>query len=181
MKRQRLMSSRTLTSQFATALWVALLGAAYVSAGGSTTRSDGLIEWKTGQTLTAADLNGNFAAVDARLRALESSWAKVTGWERVDSSLRVGGTPATNAVVNAWQRRIGDTAEIRIEALTTTSPMNGANILSGNITWTLPKGISMDMTKGGRGIVGVVNISSSVTENYLCHALIVSEGTEIYG
>jgi hypothetical protein len=53
--------------------YVALVGAALLGAGAAVSAASALHVWNTGDTLNAADLNGNFTALDQRIAALEAN------------------------------------------------------------------------------------------------------------
>ena len=53
--------------------YVALVAAALFGAGAAVSAANALHTWNTGDTLNAADLNGNFSALDQRIAALEAN------------------------------------------------------------------------------------------------------------
>lgn len=114
--------------------------------------------WKEGDTLKAADLNGNFADLDTRVTALETKPAAVTvtGWVTYSptatpdgGSATPGPDPSPGAGTGLW-RRVGDTMEVRIA-------MTIQNCQGGAIKWSIPIGYDVDLEKlpSGNAMVGM--------------------------
>jgi hypothetical protein len=105
------------------------------------------------QKLTAAQLNQNFAAVDAKLAtvtaALELLSARVdapivTTWIAYTPELSTDrNAPVLRQTTTGFYRRVGDSIEVRVVTLFTAAPASGAK----GWRWSLPKGLAIDLTK----------------------------------
>jgi len=143
---------------------VLAIGAAGVAFGGP------LATWNAGDTLKAADLNGNFKQLDTRTSALESTAPQA--WQSYPVAVVVRespSTPMTGVSKKAgFYRRVGDTIEVRIYTEFSAAP-SGGNYLA----WTLPSGLHIDGTKLAGGSLGYayrdalgVAFASAGTSNY---------------
>lgn len=91
--------------------------------------------WNDGETLTAADLNSNFAALDSRV-------AMVTAWASYTSTVTANGTDVGGSqTTTAFWRRVGDTVEVRFVTVFLSCPF------AGTLEWPLPPNVQFDTTK----------------------------------
>jgi len=115
-----------------------------------------------GDTLTAAGLNANFAALDDRLNTVETAPPEVVTSEWVPYTTDVtstAGTPLTSTPIVSgstghW-RRVGDTLEVRIGTQ--------VNCTSGFPSWGLPSGLTIDTDKipASYAVVGSAHVENS--------------------
>jgi len=100
--------------------------------------------FNAGDTLSAATMNANFAALDSRIAALEQAKPTiVTDWTSYTPVVTEGGSDAgSTASTQAFWRRVGDTVEVRL--LTTFTSCG-----SGKVLWSLPNGDVSDAMKEG--------------------------------
>jgi hypothetical protein len=95
--------------------------------------------YTSGDILTAASLNANFADLEQRLSTLEGVPAPelpiVTAWAAYTPTVTAGSVDlaATQTTV-AWWRRVGDTVEVRLFTTFSSCPQ------SGQLQWSLPNG-----------------------------------------
>ncbi len=100
--------------------------------------------WNADDVLTADDLNGNFADVDARILAAENAtpiltaWASYTPTFTTNAGVAVAGTTS----IGSW-RRVGDSVEVRIGTTFAGPPQSGAVWWH----WSLPPGLTVDSAK----------------------------------
>jgi hypothetical protein len=94
----------------------------------------------SGETLTAADLNARFeaveasaAALDSRTAALESSAVMMTEWQAYAPTVRDAGSGAALGIQadGVW-RRVGDSIEVRVK-LTNPAGSTGGNYIAVGI------------------------------------------------
>ncbi len=104
-----------------------------------------------GEKLTAASLNSNFEAFDARAAALELGAARE--WQSYDVDIverEVPNAPITGVAENVgFYRRTGDSIEVRIYTEFSAAPAGG-----NYLAWTLPDGLSIDSAKLPGGSIG---------------------------
>lgn len=131
------------------------IGAACLVSGGWAFAGASLHTWKSGELLTAADLNGNFANHDNRISTLEgapkppavSEWQPYTPDVKTDIGDPIATTPVAQlpgwpAVTSTGQwRRVGDSVEVSIDTVFPSCSANRA------IVWYLPPGLKPDAAK----------------------------------
>jgi len=119
-----------------------------------------------GDTLTAADLNSNFAALD-QARPVVTGWVSYTPTV-TESGINAGITQTTHAF---W-RRVGDTLEVKL----TTSFMSCPQ--SGQINWSLPDGLLPDPMKiSGSEAMGTGLALGSATNGLVTPLIVTSIGS----
>jgi hypothetical protein len=102
--------------------------------------------WSDGETLTAADLNASFSALDSRVAMLEQVGVPVvTPWTNYVPVVTEGGVDAgaSQSTVGFW-RRVGDTLEVKL--VTTFASCDHG----GQVNWSLPNGYVVDLAKTER-------------------------------
>jgi hypothetical protein len=143
-----------------------ILGAMFalaLSAGGATIAFAGQKLFVSGDTLAAADLNGNFADINTRLPT-------VTEWASYTPTVKANGTAVTTTSAKpALWRRVGDTVEVIIdESFPSCTP-------SGLLVWSLPPGLAADYSKipGPNSLIGTsLTNTQSFTQNTIGEVLI---------
>jgi hypothetical protein len=114
--------------------------------GGAIAYASGLVTWKTGDTLQAADLNANFAYLQSEIAGdggLQSQIPIITGWQNYAPTMETNAGVAISAASSSGQyRRVGDSAEVRIQTLFQSTPNTGATYYA----WTLPPGLTIDLS-----------------------------------
>ena len=106
--------------------------------------------WDANDVLTADDLNGNFADVDARILAAENATPTITEWASYTPTLTTNTNVAVAGAtsIGSW-RRVGDSVEVRLKTVFAGPPQSGATWWH----WSLPPGLTVDSAKLGIGQV----------------------------
>lgn len=129
------------------AISLAVLGAAAATYAGPS-----LHMWSDGDTLKAADLNGNFTALDTRVAALEAKIApQLSEWQSYMPMVADASNGAPLAITaKAFYRRVGDSIEVHAR-LTNPTGFVSASFMA----MPIPSGLSVDEAKvAGLGGVG---------------------------
>lgn len=142
--------------------------------------------WNDGDTLTAADLNGAFTAldthvtdVDSRVTTLEGAPKPpiITEWQAYTPKVQYGTTDAgTTQTTTAVWRRVGDSVEVRL--VTTMS----ACTVAGPIRYFLPNNVNISLTKSSQyDEVGSGLAYGSGTSNVVRIVSVTNIATQIQG
>ncbi|HEX8795220.1 MAG TPA: hypothetical protein VF765_29935 [Polyangiaceae bacterium] len=109
---------------------------------GAVAYGSGLVSWSSGQTLTAADLNNNFAYVQSQIAGVQGQVPLITAWQSYTPTVLAGATDiSSSASTSAWWRRVGDTAEVKIVSVFSSCPG------TGQVQWSFPSGVTQDASK----------------------------------
>lgn len=105
------------------------------------------------QKLTAAQLNQNFADLDAKLAAVSAALELVaarteaplvTAWGAYTPELLTDrSAPVLSQTTTGFYRRVGDSLEVRLVTLFTGAPASGAKWWR----WSVPNGLTIDLAK----------------------------------
>lgn len=106
-------------------------------------------QFTAGEPLKAADLNANFADIDARIDGVSE---RFTDWQPYSPVLvKPDGAPVANATTAGRYRRVGNALEVQVATQFSAPPQSSASWWA----WTLPPGVTVDMTGAtGATIVG---------------------------